>query len=144
MTWSSDLVTNMDHPLLDASSTNVINFLSIWLSLRGEMYNYSEYTFLLQRQRHLGFHFKIAGAAARDCYWNGGTQPQQQMSRSIAKVLSLWVSNIISFLRGRVCCFSVTVINCHKSTNIRLQSDEQFSGLQWYFQDQKNHVLNQG
>ena len=24
----------MDHPLLDASSTNVINFLSIWLSLR--------------------------------------------------------------------------------------------------------------
>jgi len=25
----------MDHPLLDASSTNVINFLSIWLSLRG-------------------------------------------------------------------------------------------------------------
>ena len=35
ITWSSDLVTNMDHPLLDASSTNVINFLSIWLSLRG-------------------------------------------------------------------------------------------------------------
>ena len=110
----------MDHPLLDASSTNVINFLSIWLSLRGGGVYYIHFCYkdkhiqgfilrLLEQQR--GFVIEMVESSH-----NSKCNVQFQKFWVWSSYLVILVKDRISFLdiwllRGKVSSFSSLSFN---------------------------------
>ena len=103
MTWSSDLVTNMDHPLLDASSTNVINFLSIWLSLRGEMYYLLSVYVSVTKTKTSRVSFENCWNSSEGLilkWWNPATTANVTFNCKSLEFVG--VSNILSYERTRL------------------------------------------